>query len=319
MVTMQKQNYPPAIFLMGPTASGKSALAVQLAQELNGEIISVDSALVFKGMDIGTAKPTLEERGGIPHHLIDILDPSKSFSTGQFRTRTLDLMDAITRRGKTPVLVGGTMLYFNALSNGLAVLPEGNAAVRDKLDRDLAELGKVALHQRLADIDPLAAARIHPNDPQRIQRALEVYEISGKPLSSFFNTIQDDALPYQKIKLTIAPADRKILHDIIARRFRNMLEQGFINEVETLYRRGDLSEKMPSIRAVGYRQAWAYLQGEGSIDSMAEKAIIATRQLAKRQFTWLRRETDAFNFQTGDVDLLQKVLKAVMRSVSPKV
>ncbi len=296
---------------MGPTASGKTALSVQLAQALDGEIISVDSALVFKGMDIGTAKPTLEERGGIPHHLIDILDPSESFSTGQFRTQALALMDAITGRGKIPVLTGGTMLYFNVLFNGLAVLPEADPAIRARLDQDLEQLGKEALHQRLADIDPLSAARIHPNDPQRIQRALEVYEISGKPLSSFFNQDQVGDLPYQKIKLIIAPPDRKILHGIIAQRFRNMLEQGLINEVEALYRRGDLSEKMPSIRAVGYRQVWAYLQGEDDLETMTEKAIIATRQLAKRQFTWLRRETDAICFQTGQADLLQKVLASI--------
>ena len=301
---------------MGPTASGKTALSVQLAHALGGEIISVDSALVFKGMDIGTAKPTLEERGGIPHHLIDILDPSESFSTGQFRTRALALMDEISRRGKIPILVGGTMLYFNALLNGLAVLPEANSAIRAKLDQDLKQLGKDVLHQRLAQIDPLAAARIHPNDPQRIQRALEVYEISGKPLSSFFNADQGEDLPYQKIKLIIAPPDRKILHDIIAQRFRNMLEQGFINEVKTLYLRGDLTEKMPSIRAVGYRQVWTYLQGEDDLETMTEKAIIATRQLAKRQFTWLRRETDAISFQTGQADLLQKVLTVVMSQQS---
>ncbi|MFI3196852.1 MAG: tRNA (adenosine(37)-N6)-dimethylallyltransferase MiaA [Methylococcaceae bacterium] len=308
---MQKQDLPPAIFLMGPTASGKTALSVQLAQALGGEIISVDSALVFKGMDIGTAKPTLEERGGIPHHLIDILDPSEAFSTGQFRTQALDLMAAITRRGKIPILVGGTMLYFNALFNGLAVLPEANPEIRVKLDQDLERLGKEALHQRLAAIDPLAAARIHPNDPQRVQRALEVYEISGKPLSSFFNAAQGEDFPYQKIKLIVAPPDRKILHDIIAQRFRRMLEQGFINEVEALYQRGDLTEKTPAIRAVGYRQVWAYLNGEDDLESMTEKGIIATRQLAKRQFTWLRRETDAIGFETGDTDLLQKVLAVV--------
>ena len=310
---MQKQSLSPAIFLMGPTASGKTALSVQLAQALGGEIISVDSALVFKGMDIGTAKPTFEERGGIPHHLIDILDPSEAFSTGQFRTQALDLMATITRRGKIPILVGGTMLYFNALFNGLAVLPEANPEIRAKLDQDLKRLGKEALHQRLAAVDPLAAARIHPNDPQRVQRALEVYEISGNPLSSFFNAAQGEDFPYQKIKLIIAPPDRKILHTIIAQRFRRMLEQGFINEVEALYQRGDLTEKTPAIRAVGYRQVWAYLNGEDDLESMTEKGIIATRQLAKRQFTWLRRETDAIGFETGDVDLLQKVLAAVGR------
>jgi len=309
---MQEQSKPSAIFLMGPTASGKTALSVQLANALNGEIISVDSALVFKGMDIGTAKPSQAERGGIPHHLIDILDPSESFSTGQFRSKALTLMEDINRRGKIPILVGGTMLYFNALSSGLAVLPEANPAIRTKLDQELEQSGKVALHQRLAEIDPEAASRIHPNDPQRIQRALEVYEISGKPLSSFFKN-QEQKLPYQAVKLIIAPADRQILHDIIAQRFKNMLKQGFIAEVEVLYKRGDLTEKLPSVRAVGYRQVWSYLQGELSMETMTERAIIATRQLAKRQFTWLRRETGATNFITGETDLLHKVITEVNR------
>ncbi|MGZ5025529.1 MAG: tRNA (adenosine(37)-N6)-dimethylallyltransferase MiaA [Methylobacter sp.] len=308
---MQNHSNPPAIFLMGPTASGKTALSVQLAQALDGEIISVDSALVFKGMDIGTAKPTQEERCGIPHHLIDILDPSESFSTGQFRKQALDLMDDITRRGKIPILAGGTMLYFNVLNSGLAVLPEADPVIRAGLDRDLAQLGKEVLHRRLAEIDPESAARIHPNDPQRVQRALEVYEISGKPLTSYFTESQQQDIPYQRIKLMIAPQDRKILHDIIAKRFKRMLKQGFIDEVEALYKRGDLTEKMPSIRAVGYRQVWAYLQGECDFETMTEKAIIATRQLAKRQFTWLRKENDAAVFQTGQSELLIKVLAEV--------
>jgi tRNA dimethylallyltransferase len=289
---------------------------VQLAQALNGEIISVDSALVFKGMNIGTAKPTEEERGGIPHHLIDILDPAESFSTGQFRKKALNIMDDITSRGKIPILVGGTMLYFNALDSGLAILPEADADIRARLDQDLERLGKEALHQRLAEVDPESAARIHPNDPQRIQRALEVYEISGKPLTSFFTEAQAQDIPYQRIKLIIAPQDRAILHDIIARRFKQMLEQGFIGEVLALYQRGDLTEKMPSIRAVGYRQAWSYLQGEYDLEIMTEKAIVATRQLAKRQFTWLRREVDATSFQTGQKDLLTKVLKTVKDRLS---
>jgi len=296
---------------MGPTASGKSALAVQLAQQLNGEIISVDSALVFKGMDIGTAKPTIAEQGGIAHHLIDILDPAESFSTGQFRKLALELMADISERGKLPILVGGTMLYFNALNSGLAVLPEADASIRAKLDEELAQLGKQALHQRLAQVDPQAAARIHPNDPQRVQRALEVYEISGQPLTSFFTEAQSQPIPYNITKLIIAPEDRKILHAVIAKRFQQMLQQGLIEEVEKLFARGDLTEQLPAIRAVGYRQVWSYLQGEYDLETMAEKAIAATRQLAKRQFTWLRKETDAQHFQTGQADLLKAVLTTV--------
>jgi len=296
---------------MGPTASGKTALAVQLAQVLNGEIISVDSALVFRDMDIGTAKPTLAERGDIVHHLIDILDPAESFSTGQFRKLALELMADITERGKLPILVGGTMLYFNALNSGLAVLPEADASIRVKLDEELALLGKEALHQRLAQVDPQAAARIHPNDPQRVQRALEVYEISGQPLTSFFTEAQSQPIPYNITKLIIAPEDRKILHAVIAKRFQQMLQQGLIEEVEKLFARGDLTEQLPAIRAVGYRQVWSYLQGEYDLETMAEKAIAATRQLAKRQFTWLRKETDAQHFQTGQADLLKAVLTTV--------
>ena len=305
---MPKQSLPPAIFLMGPTASGKSALAIKLADSMGGEIISVDSALVFRGMDIGTAKRTLVERSHIPHHLIDILDPKESFSTGQFRSKALSLMEDISSRGKTPILVGGTMLYFSTLFNGLALLPEANPLIRAQLDHDLETLGREVLHSRLAEVDPVAAARIHPNDPQRVQRALEVYEISGQPLSSFFSSSQNNELPYQNIKLIIAPTDRKILHEVIAQRFHQMLEQGLISEVEKLYQRGDLNEKMPSIRAVGYRQIWSYLQGEESLVDMTEKAIIATRQLAKRQFTWLRKINDAKNFQSEQKDLVNEVL-----------
>lgn len=306
----QHQSHPPAIFLMGPTASGKTALSVQLAQALNAEIISVDSALVFKGMDIGTAKPTLAERGGIPHHLIDILDPSESYSTGQFRNQALELMADITARGKIPLLVGGTMLYFNALTQGLAKLPEASPEIRAKLEQELALYGKQAQYERLQQVDPEAANRIHPNDPQRIQRALEVYEISGQPLSSFFNQTGDE-LPYQIIKLVIAPENRALLHEKISERFKQMLVQGLIAEVEALYQRGDLSPALPAIRAVGYRQVWSYLEGEYDLATMTEKAIIATRQLAKRQFTWLRRETQAHWFTSGDENLFAKVLEKI--------
>jgi tRNA dimethylallyltransferase len=314
---MQTTSHPPAIFLMGPTASGKSKLAVQLAQKLNGEIISVDSALVYRGMDIGTAKPTLAERGGINHHLIDILDPKEAFSTGQFKTKALALLEEICRRGRLPILVGGTMLYFNALNNGLAELPEADAAIRAKLDDELITLGKAALHQRLAKIDPESAARIHPNDPQRVQRALEVYEITGKPLTAYFADEQL-AIPYRIIKMIVAPKERKTLHEIIASRFNLMLEQGFLEEVEALVNRGDLNVTMPSIRAVGYRQAWAYLHGGYDKAVMVEKGIAATRQLAKRQFTWLRRETDALYFDSNMPDLVDAAIAEINKSLGLK-
>jgi tRNA dimethylallyltransferase len=221
-------------------------------------------------------------------------------------------MADITARGKLPILVGGTMLYFNALTNGLAELPPANAEIRARLDVDLARDGNVVLHQRLAQIDPQAANRIHPNDPQRVQRALEVFELTGKPLSDFFVNNQQ-SLPYQIHKFIVAPEDRKILHEIIVQRFHTMLAQGFLVEVEKLFLRGDLHDKLPAIRAVGYREAWSYFQGDYDLAIMTEKAIIATRQLAKRQFTWLRRETDAHTFITGQADLLAQVLSILKR------
>ncbi len=300
---------------MGPTASGKTTLALQVAQALNCEIISVDSALVYRGMDIGTAKPTLQERGAVAHHLIDILDPAQAFSTGQFRARALAAMQDISERGKIPLLVGGTMLYFHALLHGLAELPAGNAAVREMLDRQAAEHGWQALHRRLAEVDPESAQRIHPNDPQRIQRALEVYQLSGKPLTDLIREGQQQTIPYKIIKLVIAPEHRPVLHEMIARRFRQMLEQGLLEEVEALFRRGDLTLAMPSIRAVGYRQVWSYLEGEHDFQTMTEKAIIATRQLAKRQFTWLRRQSDAAWLFTGQKHLLRTTLEIIEAQV----
>ncbi|TXL15417.1 tRNA (adenosine(37)-N6)-dimethylallyltransferase MiaA [Methylococcaceae bacterium HT4] len=308
--------YPPAIFLMGPTASGKTALSVKLAQQFNAEIISVDSALVYKGMDIGTAKPTLEERAGIAHHLIDILDPAESFSTGAFRSRALELMSDITARGKVPLLVGGTMLYFNSLYYGLAKLPTADSELRKQLDVEAKLIGKAAMHAKLQVIDPVAAARIHPNDPQRVQRALEVFALSGKSMTQLHEEATTEEIPYQKIKLIIAPRDRGVLHEKIAQRFKLMLQQGFVEEVEALYRRGDLTVQMPSIRAVGYRQVWSYLDGEINVEEMQELGIIATRQLAKRQFTWLRRETDAFTFYTEEGHVFERVLEAVQQRIS---
>jgi tRNA dimethylallyltransferase len=306
---LPKHEQTAVIGIMGPTASGKSALAMQLARRLNGEIISVDSALVYKGMDIGTAKPGLADRAEIPHHLIDIIDPVESFSTGAFRNQALSLIDQIHAHGKLPILVGGTMLYFNALTQGLAQLPVADEAVRNRLDKDCRELGKEEMHRRLGLIDPAAAQRIHPNDPQRVQRALEVYELTGTPISELIKAGQTNSFPFKMAKIIVAPNDRKLLHQMIAQRFMQMLDQGFIDEVQGLLNRGDLNEKLPSIRAVGYRQMWSYLKGEYDYATMVEKGIAATRQLAKRQFTWLRRESDAQWFESAEGKLVEQVLQ----------
>ncbi|PVV24781.1 MAG: tRNA (adenosine(37)-N6)-dimethylallyltransferase MiaA [gamma proteobacterium symbiont of Ctena orbiculata] len=282
------QDLPPAIFLMGPTASGKTELAVQLVKRLPLEIISVDSALIYRGMDIGTAKPDQTTLQIAPHRLIDIRDPAENYSAAAFRQDALAEMAAITRTGRVPLLVGGTMLYFKALEEGLSDLPEADPGVRAQLDQDLQRLGLQALHQRLSRLDPTAARRIHANDPQRILRALEVIEISGKTLTELQQGSAGHRLPYSVLKLVRAPGERTLLHARIKRRFLGMLAEGFEQEVRSLMDRGDLSPAMPSMRAVGYRQMLSYLAGELSRDEMIERGIIATRQLAKRQFTWLR-------------------------------
>jgi len=289
---------PPAIFIMGPTAAGKTELALELAKRHPLEIISVDSALVYKGMDIGTAKPSAEILKQFPHHLVDILEPTESYSAGRFRDDALSLMADITSRGKVPLLVGGTMLYFNALQKGMSKLPSADPAVRAKLDAEAAEFGLAYLHQRLAEVDPVAAARIHVNDPQRLQRALEVYEITGKSLTEL-TAAQGETLPYKVSKIIVAPFDRAVLHQRIAKRYREMVENGFLTEVQKLYQRGDCHPGLPSIRAVGYRQAWAYLNGELDMETFIDKAIIATRQMAKRQITWLRSQDDGVWFDSG--------------------
>jgi len=300
---------PPAVCLMGPTASGKTDLAVSLVERLPFEIISVDSALVYRDMDIGTAKPDAETLARAPHRLIDIIDPAESYSASRFREEALEEMKAITASGRVPLLVGGTMLYYRALEQGLASMPEADAVVRARIEAEGAEYGWQRLHDRLAQVDPVSAARIHPNDPQRLSRALEVFELSGRPMSELWREAEQNALPYRLVKLAVAPDDRAVLHERIARRFRLMLEQGFVEEVEALFRRGDLSPDLPSIRCVGYRQVWQYLAGELSREEMSEKGIVATRQLAKRQFTWLRSEQGLQWFAIFDSRLLEKVLK----------
>ncbi|HIF17579.1 MAG TPA: tRNA (adenosine(37)-N6)-dimethylallyltransferase MiaA [Cycloclasticus sp.] len=302
------QVLPQAILLMGPTASGKTALGIELAKTLDGEIISVDSALVYRGMDIGTAKPDMGERDGVVHHLIDILEPTQAFSAGQFRQQALLLIDDILSRGKMPILVGGTMLYFHVLLNGMASLPDADEAIRRDIDQQAQQQGWDAVHKRLQEVDPVAAARIHLNDSQRIQRALEVYLISGRSQTDWIKDQANVVLSFNPIKLVIAPSDRAVLHEKIALRFDQMLNNGFIEEVNVLFNRGDLDASMPAVRAVGYRQAWAYLQGDCDAATFREKAIIATRQLAKRQFTWLRQQAEATWLETGDDAVLTKAL-----------
>ncbi|WP_343728732.1 tRNA (adenosine(37)-N6)-dimethylallyltransferase MiaA [Duganella sp.] len=283
---------PLAVAIMGPTASGKTASALAIAERIPSEIISVDSALVYRGMDIGTAKPTSEELAAVPHHLIDILDPLDSYSVAQFRKDTLRLVDEIKARGKLPLLVGGTMLYFKGLADGLDDLPGADPEVRAALDEEAARLGWPAMHARLAAVDPETAARLAPADAQRIQRALEIYTLSGKPMSELLAQREQTELPFELLSFALEPSDRAVLHERIARRFDLMLKdspQGnLITEVEALRRRGDLHLGLPSIRCVGYRQAWEYLDGSIDYPTMRETGIIATRQLAKRQLTWLR-------------------------------
>ena len=283
---------PLAVAIMGPTASGKTAAALAIARRIPSEIISVDSALVYRGMDIGTAKPTREERAAAPHHLIDIIDPLDSYSVAQFRTDTLRLVEQIAARGKLPLLVGGTMLYFKGLADGLDDLPGADPALRAELEEEAARVGWPAMHARLALLDPETAARLAPADAQRIQRALEICALSGKPMSELLALREKTELPFELLSFALEPSDRAVLHQRIARRFDIMLEEspggGLITEVETLRRRGDLHPGLPSMRCVGYRQAWEYLDGSIDYQTMRETGIIATRQLAKRQLTWLR-------------------------------
>jgi len=311
---------PPAIFVMGPTASGKTDLAMALYERLPVELISVDSVLVYRGMDIGTAKPSQEELADYPHRLIDICDPSEVYSAENFRLDALRAMEEITRGGKIPLLVGGTMLYYRALQYGLSELPESDPLLRDRLEREVEEKGLAAVHAELMAVDPVAARRIHKNDTQRTLRALEVYRQTGRPLSELQASNTGQGMPYRAIKLVRAPADRAVLHERIARRFERMLEAGFEDEVRALIARGDLHAEMPSMRAVGYRQMWEFLQGHCGRSEMVERGKAATRQLAKRQITWLRSEKaanwldeDAGNVVDQAMKLAENAVKASVR------
>jgi tRNA dimethylallyltransferase len=293
---------------MGPTASGKTSLAVALVQRLPFEIISVDSALVYRGMDIGTAKPDRATQHRAPHRLIDIVDPVDSYSAGRFRVDALHEIADIQAQAKIPLLVGGTMLYFRALEQGLAKLPSADPAIRAELAAELATGGSEALHARLAHVDAAAAARIHCHDTQRIQRALEVYALTGRSLTELCAVSDDELLPFRLIKLVIAPIDRQLLHQRIEQRFQAILEQGFVAEVQRLRARGDLTLEHPSMRTVGYRQVWRYLDGDLDYAAMVERGIVATRQLAKRQLTWLRSESALEWFDSTSPHLLARVL-----------
>ena len=289
---------------MGPTATGKTDLAIALAEELPMDIISVDSAMVYRGMDIGSAKPDTNTLARAPHRLIDICDPADAYSAGRFRNDAMAEMGQISVAGRVPLLVGGTMLYYRALQQGIADLPVADEAVRQELEHEARRKGWEYMHRRLRKIDPEAAERIHPNDPQRIQRALEVYQVTGKTLTAFWREHGGDELQYRRAKIALMPRDRGNLRKIIEQRFDAMLAAGLVEEVEQLYRRGDLNTETPAIRAVGYRQIWAMLSGKYGFETMREKAIIATAQLAKRQMTWLRKERECNFFEPDSVKLL---------------
>ena len=282
---------PLALFLMGPTASGKTDLAIRLRQKYPVEIISVDSALIYKGMDIGTAKPDARELELAPHRLIDILDPSESYSVADFRRDALEAMDEIVSQGKIPLLVGGTMLYYKALLEGLSPLPAANPEIRQQIEQEALTKGWEVMHDELKEIDPVSAERIHPNDPQRLSRALEVFRISGKTLTELTQT-KGEPIPYRVKQFAIAPKERAELHRRIELRFEKMIEAGFEEEARKLYEREDLHADLPSIRCVGYRQMWEYFDGQGTLDDAVFRGVCATRQLAKRQITWLRSWDD---------------------------
>ena len=300
----------PVIFLVGPTASGKTDLALQISEELPCEIISVDSVMIYRGMDIGSAKPSKAVLQKCPHHLINILDPSESYSAANFRADALRLIREIHARKNIALLVGGTMLYFSVLQRGLSQLPSANLIIRKKINDMAAQKGWEFMHARLGEVDPKSATRIHPNDLRRIQRALEVYELTGVPISSWHANSEKPALPFHALKMALIPKERGLLHQRIEQRFNRMLDEGFLMEVQSLYQRNDLHSDLPSIRSVGYRQAWQHLKGSYDLETMRDKAIVATRQLAKRQLTWLRSETHLVSLSAEHYnihDICQKI------------
>ncbi len=311
---MEPDRRPFAIALMGPTASGKTALSMEWAQRLGGEIVSVDSALVYRGLDIGAAKPEAAMQAAVPHHLIDVREPWQRYSAAEFATDALAALADISARGKVPLLAGGTGLYFRALLEGLAPMPEADPALRDRIAAEASERGWPAMHAELALVDPRAGARIKPTDAQRIQRALEVFRLSGKPISEWQSAPSRKRFPFRVLKLVLAPRERAVLHERIARRFDAMLDEGFLAEVQALRALPQLQAHaapldLPAIRAVGYRQAWDYLEGSIPRDEFRDRAIFATRQLAKRQLTWLRGEMDARWFDPlADRDALERAL-----------
>jgi tRNA dimethylallyltransferase len=309
----------PAVFLMGPTASGKTGAAVHLYSKLPIEIISVDSALVFKDMNIGTAKPGAATLASAPHHLIDMIPPTEAYSAANFRSDALRLMAEITARGKIPLLVGGTMLYFKALEGGLSGLPEAQPEVRATLDAEAAQIGWPAMHSKLASIDPETAARLMPNDMQRIQRALEVYEITGETMSSLFAKQTSEALPYKLLKIALIPSDRKVLHARIEARFEQMLKDGFVDEVRALIAKyPSLTPESTSMRCVGYRQTLEHLRGDYDAAELRDRGVFATRQLAKRQLTWLRGMNDTLELDCLNPDLNSVVLREIEQFIKAK-
>ena len=307
---------PPAIFLMGPTASGKTGLALWLAERFPLDIISVDSAQVYRGMDIGTAKPDAVTLARVPHRLIDIRDPGESYSAAEFRRDAQAEMAEIWRAGRIPLLVGGTMLYFRALTGGLSELPSADPATREKLTLEAAQLGWPVLHERLRQVDPESAARIHPRDPQRIQRALEVFELTGRKLSELQHSPAQEppsSSAFRALRLVVCPSARSVLHQRIEARFAGMLDRGFLAEVEALRTRGDLNPGLPSMRCVGYRQAWTHLQGEIDLPEMTRRSVVASRQLAKRQLTWLRQDSEALWYDLDSDSAQESVYENISR------